>query len=215
MHKTLRTLCLLALSLGAVAADAPAARAAPAPFQIKGFRSAHFGMTADQVRAAIQHDFKVGPDAVREFDNDVEKTRVVVVALPALEPGPGPASVSYILGATSRKLMHVNVMWSSPDQPSNDERAKIAAAGLQLTHYFRQQTWKPDGVTTAVPSGPNGLVLFAGIDPNNALVEVRLTGVAITGASAPAPTGPARLRVAYAATIGKQDVAAPVKQGSF
>ncbi len=113
------------------------------------------------------------------------------------------------------RLMHVNVLWSSSEQPSNDERAKISAAGLQLTQYFRQQAWKPDAATTAVPSGPNALVLFAGIDPKNAMVEVRLSGVAIAGASAPPPSGPARLRVAYAATIGKQDVAAPVKPGSF
>lgn len=216
MHKTLRNLGVLmmsALSLQAMAADAGAAK--PALFQINGFRSAQFGMTAEQVRAAIHRDFKPTAAEVQEFDNEVEKTRVVVVALPALEPGPGPASVSYILGASSRKLMHVNVLWSSSEQPSNDERAKISAAGLQLTQYFRQQAWKPDAATTAVPSGPNALVLFAGIDPKNAMVEVRLSGVAIAGASAPPPSGPARLRVAYAATIGKQDVAAPVKPGSF
>jgi len=218
MYKTLRTLSLMmmsALSFGAAAADAAAAPK-PALFQIKGFRSAHFGMTAEQVHAAIQRDFKPAADAVKEFDNEVEKTRVLIVALPALEPGPGPASVSYILGASSRTLMHINVLWSSPDKPTDDERAKIAAAGLQLTNYFRQQAWKPNGVTSGVPSGPNGLLLFAGIDPQNAIVELRLTGVSVGGASAPAPlTGPARLRLAYAATIGKQDVAAPVKPGSF
>lgn len=215
MHKTLRSLGVLmmsALSLQAVAADAGAAK--PALFQINGFRSAQFGMTAEQVRAAIQRDFKPAASEVQEFDNEVEKTRVVVVALPALEPGPGPASVSYILGASSRKLMHINVLWSSPEQPSNEDRAKISAAGLQLSNYFRRQAWKPEGTTTAVPSGPNALVLFAGIDPKNAIVEVRLSGIAVAG-TASVPSGPARLRLAYAATIGPQDVAAPLKAGGF
>lgn len=216
MHKTLKRLSLMmmsALSLGAAAADVATPK--PSLFQINGFRSALFGMTAEQVHAAIQRDFKPAPEAVKEFDNEVEKTRVLIVALPALEPGPGPASVSYILGASSRKLMHINVLWSSPDAPTDDERARIAAAGLQLANYFRQQAWKPKGVAIGVPSGPNGLLLFAGIDPKNAIVELRLSGVKVADDASPPPSGPARLRLAYAFTIGQQDVAAGVKPGSF
>lgn len=47
-------------------AATPAAAESPAePFLIEGFRSAHWGMTDAQVRAAIRKDFNIAPEAVR------------------------------------------------------------------------------------------------------------------------------------------------------
>ena len=42
-----------------------------------------------------------------------EGTTLLVVDLPALDPGPGTAAVTDIVGAASKRLMHVNVAWTS------------------------------------------------------------------------------------------------------
>ncbi|MGV7208735.1 hypothetical protein ACLB1G_12855 [Oxalobacteraceae bacterium A2-2] len=192
---------------GAPAAGAPAADAAL--HHITGFRSARFGMTEDQVRQAVAQDFKDAASQLQAVDNRAEQTRSLVLPLPALDPVGLPASVTYIFGAASHQLIHVNVLWASAADASPQLRSRYAAGGLQLVSYFRGLRWKPDGVVGGIPAGPGGVVLFGGVDPDNALVEVRLSGVAIQGqdgVSAP-PAGPTRLRIAYAAAAGKPDVA--------
>jgi hypothetical protein len=228
MHKHLRKLSLI-MSLTAVtaaignpahaqAAKPVTAATAAAPYLIQGFRSAHFGMSEAQVREAIARDFQPAAGEIKEFDNDVEKTRLLALALSKLEPGPGAASVSYIFGASSHQLVHVNVVWTSSAQPQDAERGKFAAAAAQLSAYFRALNWQADRVTGGVPAGANGLVMFAGMDANNGAVEVRLNGVATTGADGkpgPAPTGPTQLRLAYMANLGQPDIAPPLKKNDF
>lgn len=185
-------------------------------YQITGFRSARFGMTIDEVKQAIQKDFKPAEGAVAEIENPAERTKIVVVQLPLLDPGPGPASVSYILGATSRRLVHVNVAWTTGQQPTESMRNEITAAGVLLADYFRNLKWKPNGSTTGIPEGQNGLALFIGVDTKNAAVELHISGVTVTGpnGAGPAPTGPAQLRVSYIADLANPDVAT-IKPGSF
>ena len=55
-----------------------------------------------------------------------------------------------------------------------------------------------------VPLGPNGLVMFSGIDAHKAMVEVSVTGVSLRGRDGkivPAE-GPVKLRVAYLSSVG-------------
>ncbi|MYN28489.1 hypothetical protein [Duganella levis] len=196
-----------------VPAPSPAAPAAPALHVITGFRSAHFGMTEAEVRQAVQHDFPADAAGLRAFDNPTERTRVLAVGLLKLEPGPASAAVSYIFGATSHQLIQVNVVWTTGEQPSEQERAQIAAAGFQLTSYFRELTWEPGHTGSGASRAPGVLTLFTGVDSKNAVVEVRLSGVAVGKAAQPA--GPTQLRLAYAAKAGQPDVAPAPKPGSF
>ena len=205
MKKFFHTLCaslLLATSAGACA------QGGPPLFQIAGFRSAHFGMTQAEVRAAIERDFKPAADAVSVIENPLEKTSIVVVRLARLEPGPTPATVSYIIGATSRKLMHVNVVWSTGPAPTTPVRTAIAVAGVQLADYFRAQRWRPNATTAGARDPHRGLVLFAGIDGRNAAVEVRVAGVAMPGDAATVldPASPAQLVVTYVADVNRPDI---------
>lgn len=184
--------------------------------RITGFRSAHFGMDATQVQAAIALDFKPTADAVVVLENPTEKTQIILLRLAQLEPGPGPASVSYILGATSKRLMHINVVWKSDGTPPDEFRNKVAAAGVQLANYFSSLAWKPGTTTSGVADGGKGVVLFAGVDPSSAGVEVRVSGVATNGLDGVAakPEGVAQLLLSYVADIKKPDIAA-IKPGAF
>ena len=184
--------------------------------RVVGFRSAHFGMDAAQVRSAIAKDFKPVPDSMSMLKNPAENTQVLVLRVAELEPGPGPASISYIFGAKSNRLMHVNVVWKTGETPSNEARNKIAAAGMQLTNYFQSLSWKPGASALGLPNGANGVVLFVGSDPNNAGVEVRVSGVATYGAGSVAtkPEGAAQLILSYVADIKNPDIAT-IKPGAF
>jgi len=209
----LRSLMALCLALSTTWAAAQPANEAHA---ITGFRSAQFGMDAAQVQAAIANDFKPAPDAVSVLENPTERTQVILLRLAALEPGPGPASVSYILGATSKRLIHVNVVWKTDGTPPDDTRNKMAAAGVMLANYFRNLAWKPGSTTSGVAEGGRGVVLFAGLDPKNAAVEVRVSGVATTAIEGVAakPEGAAQLLLSYISDIQKPDVAV-IKAGTF
>jgi hypothetical protein len=87
----------------------PVAASAKAAFHIKGFRSAQFGMTQDQVLAAIATDFKIPADKVQITTSAQERTVVLTVTVDVLDPGPGPAIVAYIMGASSHKLARIGV----------------------------------------------------------------------------------------------------------
>ena len=184
--------------------------------RVTGFRSAQFGMTADEVRAAIERDFGLTGAAIREIENEREATLVLNVTVPQLEPGPGPAEIYYILGALSQQLMHVNVVWSTPDDPSADERDRIGIAGMQLARYFTELNWKPDGWVTGVSDAPGEVLLFAGVDPRDAGVEVLVRGIPTTAAdgSTFVPDEQALLRVSYTRRIGQPDVV-EVREGQF
>lgn len=182
----------------------------PAPaYRVHGFRSATFGLREAEVRAAIARDFPAAAAAVRHVDNPAEGTTALVLPLPALEPGPGPARVSYVFGASSQRLIHVSVVWQSDGAIDAGGRARYAAAGSQLAAYFRALPWGPKASAVPSPAGPNGLVLFVGIDEAGAGVEVRVLGVGTVdpqGRAGPEPAGPAQLRVAYHANVGAPDI---------
>lgn len=184
--------------------------------RVVGFRSAHFGMDEAQVRSAIAQDFKSAADGMSMLKNPAENTEVLLLRVAELEPGPGPASISYIFGAKSRRLMHVNVVWKTGETPSDEARNKIAAAGMQLTNYFLGLSWKPGASASGLPDGSNGLILFAGLDPNNAGVEVRVSGVATYDAEkvSSKAEGAAQLVLSYVADIKNPDIAT-IKPGAF
>src|SRR5881394_2384805 len=121
---------MIAAPLGALAAAQPAGSAkddqaaAPAPnseaveaFQVEGFRSARWGMTDAQIKAAIRKDFNLGPEAVQSEENPSERTAVLSVTVPDLLEGAGKARVSYILGHTTKKLIQVNIVWGHSIDP--------------------------------------------------------------------------------------------------
>jgi hypothetical protein len=208
-------------------AKPPAAKpAAPAPaappgaaLELKGFRSATFGMTPAQVKAAAAADFGASAK-IQEGSNPADGTQFVLVQVDHLDPAPGPAQVGYVFGATAKTLTNINVVWSTGPAPTDAERAAIALAGQQLVAYFKSGP-APAKISPGIAAlGDNALVLYAAADKKNAGVQVMLDGVAFqrtTGDKAvasPPPKGPASLRIAYAQDIDKADVKT-LKPGSF
>ena len=116
----------------------------------------------------------------------------------------------------SKRLMHVNVVWKTAETPSDEARNQIAAASMQLSNYFRELSWKSGASASGLPNGSNSLVLFVGSDPNNAGVELRVTGVATYGVKnvATKPEGAAQLVLSYAADIKNPDISA-ITSGAF
>src|SRR5438105_3491520 len=112
---------LLLMPPAALAADpeppasaAPASPAAPAqPVHVEGFRSAQWGMTEPQVKAAIHKDFNIAAEKIKSEDNLAERTHVLSVVVPDLLEGAGAGRVSYIFGYTTKKLIQVNLLWGT------------------------------------------------------------------------------------------------------
>lgn len=216
------------IALALVASSVPAATATVAPLPsssaaakamhvITGFRSAHFGMTEPEVRAAIEHDFKPAGGAVTELDNPIEKTRVIALRLASLDPAPGTVNITYIFGASTQQLIHVNVVWSTGNAPTSGERLQMGTASAQLAGYFRALQWQRGATTASVAADGSNAVVFAGVDPKDEAVEVRVSGVPIERRGKPStdPVGPAVLHLAYFATTGRPDTSNAVKVGSF
>ena len=228
MNKTLHSVLLAALVAAGVPASAqtaasaakPAAKAAPAakaPFLIKGFRSAQWGMGEADVRAAIAKDFKPADAAITAFDNPAEKTHVVAVHLDGLAPAPGAVNITYIFGAASQKLIHVNVVWSTGPTPTRQERDQMAAGGVELSKYFLDQAWRAGATGAGAAPDASYFIFFQGADPQGSAVELRGAGISIVlkkGDAPSQPTGPATLRLAYYATTGASDTAA-IRPGSY
>ena len=216
------------------AAKAPAAAAArpgPAPaaaaptageFEIKGFRSAQFGMTPAQTRIAIAADFGAAAK-ITDNANPAEGTTALQVTVPSLPPGPGSAQVTYIFGATSKTLTHVNVVWVLTGEPTLEQRAGLVTAAIQLTNYFQTLPNPPKASAGVTPTGPNGLLMFAALDRKGAGVEVAADGISYQSTAttpdakktdSPPPKGPAILRVSYIANAANPDIVR-LKPGAF
>jgi hypothetical protein len=203
---------------------APSDLAPPAPatgvrpgYAISGFRSAQFGMTEDQVKAAISHDFGIQAGKVSTETNPLERTTALIIKT-SLPPGPGQATISYIFGASTHRLMHVNVIWATNATPSAADRQSIATAGLQLATYFRTQPWDPK---TQVKAGltQGGLLMFDAADAKGGTVQVEADGIPLSRqvngkTESNKPTGAAVLRVSYAQDIAHPDVFA-IQPGAF
>jgi hypothetical protein len=169
---------------------------------ITGFGNAHFGMSKPEVLAAINRDLRPAKGHVGDLQVPDSKASMLGVWLDVLEPAPGPANVAYVFGAATNRLYRVEVIWTLKD-PTDDERQKIAVAGLQLSRYFQAQNWKPKGQTGGAATGENSALLFAGIDPKLAGVELTISGVKLESGdnAGPPPTGPAQLRLSYSVNL--------------
>ena len=197
------------------AAPRPAATAAAAPagtYRVRGFRNAQFGMTRDQVIAAIATDFRITPDKIQTTVNPQDRTTSLVIKVPSIDPGPGEATVTYFIGARTQRLIKVALIWIKAGEPSVDDRQTLLNDGGMFSTYFHNQSWTPNAFRENTPIGPNALVLFVGQDPAGATVEVDAQGINFTaqqdGKAVPTPPakGPSVLVVSYTLDPAHPDV---------
>ena len=137
--------------------------AAPAA-KVTGFRSARFGMTADEVTKAITKDFKIAGNDIRRETNATERTTSLIVKVDDLQTGAGPAAIAYILGHSTQKLFQVNILWGGAVNPKIDPNALVGAANA-LRNYFVAQGYRQDGMLLNAPVGDGSqVVVFRGTD---------------------------------------------------
>src|SRR5205085_677065 len=183
---------MIAAPLGALAAAQPAGSAkddqaaAPAPnsesgeaFQVEGFRSARWGMTDAQVKAAIRKDFNIPPEKVQTEENPSERTTVMTVTVGDLLEGAGKARVSYILGDANKKLIQVNIVWGTTIDPQV-KAGRIVASANQLRALFLGYPYQADTVASDVPTADGTITVFQGQDAEKHMTLLRLV-------STPAP----------------------------
>ena len=163
-----------AAALAQAAAPSDQAPVAP-PVVIDGFRSAHFGMTEAEVRKAIEADFKLTGSAVRPGDNAVERTHVLSITVPDLVPDSGKATVDYVFGFKSQRLIEVNLAWSAATDPAN-KPATLLHTGATLQAYFQGETFPPGQSVANAMLANGGLLLFRGTDPAAHTVVLLLSG---------------------------------------
>jgi hypothetical protein len=146
-------------------------------YEVTGFRDARFGMTEAEVRATVKKSFAVKDTDIKTGSNPTEGTALLIVRVDSLDPGPGPATITYIFGNKSKKLIQVNVVWGE-DAPNNSSDANaIVGAGTRLERYFQGFSWRKDATRVGVPVGENTVVLFAGEDEKKGAVRLVVDGI--------------------------------------
>jgi len=166
----------------APAAGAPAAATTEAPSAgaddkvkaIDGFRSAKFGMSEADVRAAMIKDFNAKPDAIKAQDNASELTHSILMSVPELLPNGGTAELSYVFGYKSKSLIQVGAVWSKGTDAAMTAEKLFSNANILRAH-FMGEGFKPDSIAMNMPVA-GGIVMFRGSDAKDRSVILLLQG---------------------------------------
>ena len=174
---TVMALAVSCLPVPAIAQSASEGALATTPAraaQVTGFRSAHFGMTEDAVRAAAAADFAIDPDALMDGINTVERTRVLTALVPGVLPEGGTAQLSYIFGYRSKALIQVGLLWNAGTDPDLTPDT-IAANGDVLQAHFLNAGHVAETVSVdTILDG--GILLYSGADAEGRSVILLLQG---------------------------------------
>jgi hypothetical protein len=211
----------LLMGWAAQAQDQPKQQPQDQPkYEVTGFRDARFGMTEAEVRAAVKKSLAVKDTDIKTSANPTEGTTLLIVRVDSLEPGPGPATITYIFGNKSKKLIQVNVVWGE-DAPNNSSDANaIIGAGTRLERYFQGFSWRKDTTRVGVPVGENTVVLFAGEDEKKGAVRLVVDGIKYqmnregNQTTSPDPKGAPKLVINYIGDRENPDVA-KIEPGKF
>lgn len=197
------------------------------PYVVKGYRSIRLGMSVDAVKALLAKGRPESMPTLKDEVDPVARTRGLAIVVADLPPGPGPATISYVFGAASGRLIAINIYWLLEGNPSQQQRESLVAAGTTLASGFVGWQWPMLATARGHVLGPGVLVLYSGKDEAGGGVEVRLDGVAFEVESPqragappvgpvhrPAPAGPAQLRLSFVANVDTPDIQR-IPAGSF
>jgi hypothetical protein len=153
---------------------------------VTGFRSALWGMTSAQVKAAIQKDFNIAADKLKTDENLAERTEVLSVSVPDLLEGAGLARVSYIFGFSSKKLIQINILWGTAVDPQASPE-KIVAAANQLRQLFIDSGYEPETIASNVKINDSSILVFEGEDADKHATILRLASASLATGRAGKP----------------------------
>lgn len=201
---------------GAPSSAAPQSAIPAEQAHVDGFRSAKWGMTEAQVKAATKADFNIAEDKIKHSENPAERTEVLTVIVPDLLEGAGTAQVSYIFGYASKKLIQVNALWGTAVDPQATPE-KISTAADQLRLLFLDSGYDPQTVTANAKLPDGSILVFQGQDSDKHTTLLRLaTGTATTPASdgKAKPVAIVALSLSYILDARTPDIYR-LKKGSF
>jgi hypothetical protein len=177
------------------------------PATIDGFRQARFGMSEEQVRQAIRKDFPGAGAKLSSAVHPSEKTTILSLTATDLLPHTGKARISYILGYHSKKLIQVNILWSSDGTADGDEA--VVGTANALRDYFASETFRQDSVVANRQLAENTILVFRGSDDQKRMVLLVLAGVAASarseGKKEPRPP-PLTLELSYIEDAAHPDI---------
>jgi hypothetical protein len=196
----------------APAAAAPAAATTEAPSAgtddktkaIDGFRSAKFGMSEADVRAAMTKDFGAKPEAIRAQDNASELTHSLLLSAPELLPNGGTAELSYVFGYKSKSLIQVGAVWSKGTDAAMTPEKLFSNANILRAHFL-SEGFKPDSIAVNMPVN-GGIVMFRGSDAKDRSVILLLQGTFETKENNQRLLTPTSLLLFYVADAKSPDI---------
>ncbi len=169
---------------------------------IEGFRSARFGMTETETRAAIRRDFAQAAERIASEQTPVERTQVLTLNVPDLIPDAGTARVSYILGHRSKRLIQVTILWGPPADASARPEALVNAAEALRAH-FSSLAWRAGSVAGGITLADGSTLVFRGLDEKGRMAQLQVLPGPPSAGPGPRPFG---LRLAYVADPMNPDV---------
>jgi hypothetical protein len=178
------------------------------PALVAGYRSARFGMTVDEVRAAAAKDF--GADVeLRPERVELGFTALALMAPTLAAPTPKAKivpTISYVF--REGRLTIVNLTWVTRDPASPDDRKALVDLAAETTAICLGPSWKPLAALRGKVVGNNAVVVFDASDDLGNGVMILLAGVEFDAERddhshyrSPSARGPATLRVAFAEDI--------------
>jgi hypothetical protein len=143
---------------------------APPPYDISGFRLARFGATEAEVRKAIEQDF--GQVKLESATSESERTTFLFFRDAVLAPDTAPATVYFIFGFKSKRLIQVNVIWGEGrGLPVTD----LYPFSKTLAAYFaRLGSYAKDSVIIEQRQGDGTITAFQARDAKGAMISLRV-----------------------------------------
>jgi hypothetical protein len=189
------------------------------PYLTIGYGNASFGMSQQEVRNIIAQDYASAMPSLRDTFHEVNRTPLLSLVVNELAPGPGPATITFVFGARSQKLIAVNVYWLVPGVATPAQQQQLIEAASTVTAGLLEYRWPLLAVSRGIVPVPGVLLVFSGKDMAGGGAEVRLNGVGVdiekpnTTAQSlaarehrPAPPGPAQLHLSFVANIEQPDI---------
>jgi hypothetical protein len=185
------------------------------PPTVEGFRKARFGMSEEQVRQALRKDFPALAAKPTSTVHPSEKTTVLSLTVVDLLPHTGSAHISYIFGYHSKRLIQVNIVWSSDGSASGDET--VVGTANSLRDYFTSENFESGNVVVNRQLSHNTILVFRASDERKRTILLVLSGAAASAWSedkkGPRPP-PLTLELSYIEDAAHPDVFR-IGQGQF
>ena len=131
--------------------------------KVEGFRSARFGMNADQVLKAISKDFRISSTKVKSEVHPTERTNNYLIEVNDLIPESGKAQIAYIFGYNSKKLFQINVLWRNNESSKKNAQGLITTANL-LRSLFLKKGFAKDKFIANHQLKDGSIIVFRGKD---------------------------------------------------